>query len=84
MTKNRYLNTGLTLLTFLLAFIIFFPILWMVMTSFKTEADAFAYPPQILFQPTLSNWNVALFDTNFFSSLKNTAIITVLSTVLAV
>ena len=83
MSKNRYFNNGLTLLTFLLAFIIFFPILWMVMTSFKTEADAFAYPPQILFQPTLSNWNVALFDTNFFSSLKNTAIITVLSTVLA-
>ncbi|HEX2623122.1 MAG TPA: carbohydrate ABC transporter permease [Phototrophicaceae bacterium] len=83
LAKNRYYSNGLTFATYALAFIIFFPILWMVMTSFKTEADAFAFPPQILFKPTLDNWNIALFDTNFFDSLKNTAIITVLSTTLA-
>jgi sorbitol/mannitol transport system permease protein len=30
-------------------FIIFFPILWMILTSFKTELDAFSIPPQFLF-----------------------------------
>src|SRR6476646_4448898 len=30
-------------------FVIFFPILWMVLTSFKTELDAFATPPKFLF-----------------------------------
>ena len=29
--------------------LIFFPILWMVLTSFKTELDAFAMPPKFLF-----------------------------------
>jgi len=33
----------------LVGFIIFFPILWMMLTSFKTELDAFATPPQFLF-----------------------------------
>ena len=32
-----------------LGFIIFFPILWMILTSFKTELDAFATPPKFLF-----------------------------------
>ena len=29
----------------LVGFLIFFPILWMVLTSFKTELEAFAMPP---------------------------------------
>jgi sorbitol/mannitol transport system permease protein len=33
----------------IVGFIIFFPILWMVLTSFKTELDAFATPPKFLF-----------------------------------
>src|SRR2546421_1492967 len=30
-------------------FLIFFPILWMVLASFKTELEAFAIPPSFLF-----------------------------------
>jgi sorbitol/mannitol transport system permease protein len=30
-------------------FLIFFPILWTFLTSFKTELDAFAIPPKFLF-----------------------------------
>src|SRR5258708_18026236 len=30
-------------------FLIFLPILWMVLTSFKTELEAFAMPPTFLF-----------------------------------
>src|ERR1700759_475665 len=33
----------------LVGFLIFFPILWMVLASFKTELDAFAIPPKFLF-----------------------------------
>lgn len=29
--------------------LIFFPILWMVLASFKTELEAFAIPPSFLF-----------------------------------
>ena len=33
----------------LVGFLIFFPILWMVLASFKTELEAFAMPPFFLF-----------------------------------
>jgi sorbitol/mannitol transport system permease protein len=33
----------------LVGFVIFFPILWMVLASFKTELEAFATPPSFLF-----------------------------------
>lgn len=38
-----------TTAAWLAGFLIFFPILWMVLTSFKTELDAFAVPPSFLF-----------------------------------
>ncbi len=77
--ERRFLSYGLNILTLALAFIIFFPILWMVLTSFKTEADAFASPPQILFQPTLDNWRNALENSPYMSHLLNTLVITLFS-----
>ncbi|MBK60885.1 MAG: sugar ABC transporter permease, partial [Pseudomonas sp.] len=32
------------------------PIFWMLLTSLKTEIDAFATPPQFIFTPTLENY----------------------------
>ncbi len=83
MRSSVWTERGLTIFTYVLAFVIFFPILWMVMTSFKTEADAFAYPPTIAFEPTLENWNIALFDSPYLKHLTNTLIITLGSTLLA-
>jgi sorbitol/mannitol transport system permease protein len=83
MTNNKIAHTSLTVLTYALAILLFFPILWMVMTSFKTEADAFAFPPQVIFQPTLDNWRTALFDTPFVKHLTNTLLISGFSTVAA-
>lgn len=77
--RDRFLN-GLTLL---LAFLMFFPILWMVLTSFKTEQIAFAFPPRLFFTPTLENWRIALVGTDYLRFLWNTLIITGISTLLA-
>ncbi|MET3331977.1 ABC-type glycerol-3-phosphate transport system permease component [Bradyrhizobium japonicum] len=38
-----------TAVAWLFGFLIFFPILWMVLASFKTELEAFAIPPSFLF-----------------------------------
>jgi sorbitol/mannitol transport system permease protein len=38
-----------TIGAWLFGFLIFFPILWMVLASFKTELEAFAIPPSFLF-----------------------------------
>lgn len=46
---------ALTLLGWLIALIIFFPILWMVLTGFKTETAAIA-DPSFIFSPTLESY----------------------------
>ena len=45
-TRGR---VGMTILAWLIGFLIFFPILWTFLTSFKSEADAYAIPPKFLF-----------------------------------
>ena len=73
----------LSILTIVLAIIIFFPILWMILTSFKAEADAFTYPPPLFFHPTLDQYDVALGASGYFHYLLNTVVITALSTLIA-
>jgi sorbitol/mannitol transport system permease protein len=45
-TARMWVNTGAA---WIVGFIIFFPILWMGLSSFKSELDAFATPPLFLF-----------------------------------
>ncbi|MEM6429262.1 MAG: carbohydrate ABC transporter permease [Deinococcota bacterium] len=66
----------LNTVTLLLAFAMFFPILWMFMTSFKTEQLAIQMPPQFFFDPTLENWRSALTNSPFLEFLQNTVLIT--------
>jgi sorbitol/mannitol transport system permease protein len=42
-------RVGMTVAAWLVGFLIFFPILWTFLTSFKSELDAFAVPPKFLF-----------------------------------
>jgi sorbitol/mannitol transport system permease protein len=72
----------LTLLTYVLTIVIFFPILWMVLTGLKTEANAVALPPSLFFQPSLDNFRNAL-TSNYFDFFKNSAIMSIGSTILA-
>ena len=37
-----------------------FPVIWAVLTSFKTERDVLAYPPVWIFTPTLDNYRAVL------------------------
>lgn len=67
---------------FLLVLVLLFPFLWLVTLSLKTNRDIFAWPPRLLFEPTLANY-AALWDTGFVKSYLNSAIVSVSSTVLA-
>jgi sorbitol/mannitol transport system permease protein len=49
----------------IVALAVFFPIFWMVLTSFKTELGAFSMPPQLFFEPTLANYREILERTNY-------------------
>jgi sorbitol/mannitol transport system permease protein len=43
-------------IAWLAALLMFFPIAWMVLASFKTEAQAIQTPPVFFFRPTLENY----------------------------
>lgn len=83
MIRSRALRWTLNIGTLLISLIVFFPILWMVMTSFKTENMAIAFPPRWFFTPTGENWVQAVFNGPLLEFMANTAIITVGSTLLA-
>ncbi len=53
---RRLQSVVLGCLAWAIALVLFFPIFWMVLTSLKTEIDAFATPPQFIFTPTLENY----------------------------
>ena len=73
---------ALNLLTYAVAFLIFFPILWTVLTAFKTEADAAAEPPVFLFSATFANFH-EVFSADYLTYFENTVILAGGSTVLA-
>jgi len=62
-------------------FILFFPILWMVLTSFKTELEAFSTPPKFLFFDwTLENFGIVQERSNYLKFAGNSIILSLGST----
>jgi multiple sugar transport system permease protein len=47
---------GRTIVAAVVSFVYFFPVLWIILTAFKTHNDALAVPPSFLFSPTLENF----------------------------
>jgi sorbitol/mannitol transport system permease protein len=73
----------LTAAGWFVAFLIFFPIFWMILTSFKTEIAAVSTPPQLFFAPTLENYTVVRERADYVHFAMNSIIISVGATVLA-
>ncbi len=69
-------------LVLVLVLLILFPFLWLLTMSFKTDQDIFAFPPKLLFAPTVANY-AALWQGNFPRSFANSAIASIVSTLLA-
>jgi polyol transport system permease protein len=57
----------------------FFPVLWMVLTAFKQEADAYTSPPKLFFSPTVAQFE-EVFGSGIGPYLLNSVIATVIST----
>ncbi|WP_417249778.1 carbohydrate ABC transporter permease [Celeribacter sp.] len=65
------------------ALLIFFPILWIILTSFKTEATAIADPPVFLFFDwTLENYTVVQERSDYGRFLWNSVVLSVGSTII--
>lgn len=66
-----------------------FPVIWGVLTSFKTERDVLAYPPVWIFTPTLDNYRAVLSGAdsilpNLWSSIVVSSTATLLTMLFAV
>jgi multiple sugar transport system permease protein len=60
-----------------------FPVLWALLTSFKSERDVLAYPPTVFFTPTLGNYRDVLFGaTTILPNLVSSFIVATFATVL--
>jgi sorbitol/mannitol transport system permease protein len=71
-----------TILAWVVAFLIFFPILWTFLTSFKSELDAIAMPPKFLFfNWTLENYFDVQSRSNYLRFASNSIILSIGSNV---
>jgi len=80
-TRTKVTNTAIA---GTLGFLMFFPILWILILSFKTEEDAIRAPLEVLFQ---SGWTTESFGTvqarsDYFKHFSNSVIISLGSTLL--
>lgn len=74
-------RAGWTVLAWLVGIVFFFPVLWMVLTSFKQERDAYTTTPHIVFTPTLDQYKT-VFSGGIGTAVANSAIATIFSTLL--
>ena len=81
-TQKKVLNT---LFAAIIGLLIFFPIMWTILTSFKTEAQAINDPPIFFFFDwTLENYAVVQERSNYMKFLWNSIIIAGGSTLLGI
>lgn len=92
MSTKKPVRTGLynwnlamiirTVASYVIALLIFFPILFMIVTSFKTELQAIAVPSLWVFEPTLENYTTVQERSDYFSFAWNSVVTSVGSTIL--
>ncbi|WP_246725311.1 carbohydrate ABC transporter permease, partial [Beijerinckia sp. L45] len=81
MRQSVFSRVGIALLGWGAALALFFPILWMLATSFKSEPEAVT--PSLAFAPTLLSYGDVLARANYLAFALNSVIISVGGTLFA-
>jgi sorbitol/mannitol transport system permease protein len=79
--KFKTLITGT--FAWLIALLLFFPIFWMFITSFKTELQAISIPPALFFEPTLDNFALVQERSDYLKHAFNSVVTSFGSTLIA-
>jgi sorbitol/mannitol transport system permease protein len=83
--ERRWVNRALGGLAWLVGLIVFFPVFWMVLNSFKTEADANT-APKLFFTPTLDEYRTVTESAggllSFGEAFTNSMVIVLVSTLI--
>ncbi|WP_133011844.1 carbohydrate ABC transporter permease [Marinomonas flavescens] len=84
LNQQRKLKTLITgLLAWFVALLLFFPIFWMFLTSFKTELQAISVPPTLFFEPTLDNYKIVQERSDYLLHAMNSVVTSFGSTFIA-
>ena len=81
--KALWLDRAAVTAAWIAGLLMFFPIFWMVLTSFKTELEAIAVPPTVIFDPTLENFSLIQDRADYTGFAWNSIVTSVGGTVLA-
>ena len=84
-TRRDQLDQALAYVVSLLAILLtLFPIVWLLTVSLKTQRDAFAMPPKLLFQPIADHYFGLLERPGFVDAFRNSVSVTVLGVAIAI
>jgi sorbitol/mannitol transport system permease protein len=83
--ERRWVNRVLGALAWVVGLIMFFPVFWMVLNSFKTEADANT-SPKLFFTPTLDEYRTVTESAggllSFGEAFTNSVVVVLVSTLI--
>ncbi|RKN80544.1 carbohydrate ABC transporter permease [Paenibacillus ginsengarvi] len=83
MKQSRGLNVLYSLLTLLVLFVFAFPFIWMLIASFKTQAQIMSTENFLFFKPTTKNYMSVFKEYDFLKFIWNSLIVAVGSTLLS-
>lgn len=81
--SSKYGQFSRTLLAWIVGLLFFFPIFWLVLTSFKTDADAVKPEFLFFFTPTLENYTNMTDNYDYWRFATNSVITSVFATIFA-
>jgi sorbitol/mannitol transport system permease protein len=81
--SSKYGQISRTLLAWIVGLLFFFPIFWLVLTSFKTDADAVKPEFLFFFTPTLENYTNMTDNYDYWRFATNSIITSVFATIFA-
>ena len=83
--ESRWVNRAWGLLAWVIGLLFFFPVFWMVLNSFKTEADANT-SPKLFFSPTLDEYREVTKSAggllSFSQAFTNSVVVVLVSTLI--
>ena len=81
--KRRLMNSVWGIVAWIAGIVFVFPVIWMVLTSFKQEQAAASNPPTWVFTPTFEQY-ATVFDRNITPFLLNSLMASIFSTIFVV
>ena len=81
--ESRFSKIALPTLAWIVALAFFFPIFWLVFTSFKTDADAVKPEHLFFFTPTLENYTNMTENYDYWRFAINSVITSTFATLFA-